>query len=236
MISVIIPVYNDWKRLEKALDSVARQTHKDVEVIVVDDGSEESRQWKVDSCVRLIRQEHTGAPAARNRGLAEAKGEYVIFWDADVVALPQMLEKLKNTLDKRHQASYVYCNFQLSIINFQKKIPAKIFNFQDLKKNNFIHTTSLIRRKDVARWDESLKRFQDWDLWLMMAENGKTGVWVDEYLFTVLAGGKISTWLPSFAYKMPFCWLPFIRNQVKKYQKARQIILQKHNILSTPSS
>ena len=54
------------------------------------------------------------------------------------------------------------------------------FDTQKLKQNNCI-LTSLIR-KDAIKWDESLKRFQDWDLWLSMAEKGKTGVWVDEYL------------------------------------------------------
>ncbi|MBI4992876.1 MAG: glycosyltransferase, partial [Candidatus Magasanikbacteria bacterium] len=176
------------------------------------------------------------APAARNRGLEMAKGEYVIFWDADVVAEPEMLEKLKARLELHPEASYAYSNYQLSILrqaqdrffNFQKKIRAKNFNAQDLQKNNYIHSTSLIRRKDAIKWDENLKRFQDWDLWLTMAEQGKTGVWVDEYLFKIISQGTMSRWLPSFCYKKPFSLLPVISKQVKKYEEAKAIIIKKH--------
>jgi hypothetical protein len=66
-----------------------------------------------------------------------------------------------------------------------------------------------------------------------MAEQGKTGVWVDEYLFTVLGGGKISTWLPKFAYKAPLKWLPWIRGQVKKYEEAKKVVIQKHKLSTT---
>jgi len=244
MISVIIPVYNDWERLKKALDSVAKQTYEDVEVIVVDDGSDEKSQiadFKLQNGeqAKIVRQENKGAPAARNRGFTEAKGEYVIFWDADVVAEPIMLEKLKHALDKHPEASFAYCNFRLQISDCRinilkfafcnlKSVRSQAFNFEDLKRGNYIHTTSLIRRSDVIRWDESVKRFQDWDLWLTIAELGKIGVWVDDYLFLVLAGGKISSWLPSFAYKAPIRWLPFVRRVVKKYENAKQVIVGKH--------
>jgi len=99
-----------------------------------------------------------------------------------------------------------------------------------LKQNNYIPTTSLIRRKDAIKWDESLKRFQDWDLWLTMSEAGKTGVWVDEYLFTVLGGGTMSKWLPRFAYKAPFKWLPFVSKSVNQYEKTKKVIIQKHKL------
>ena len=115
-------------------------------------------------------------------------------------------------------------------------MPAREFNIEELKENNFIHTTSLIRRKDVMAWDESLKRFQDWDLWLTMSEEGKSGVWVDDELFTVLGGGTMSKWLPRLAYRAPFKWLPFVSKSVFKYEEAKKTVLQKHKILSTPSS
>ena len=224
MISVIVPVYNRLELLKKTLDSISAQTYKDVEVIVVDDGSGEKLQiqnykFQSDISIKLFWQENRGAPAARNRGLVEAKGEYVIFWDADVIGEPQMLEKLKSALDKHSQASYAYCNYVSRITyHVSKKMPAREFNIEELKENNFIHTTSLIRRKDVMAWDESLKRFQDWDLWLTMSEEGKSGVWVDDELFTVLGGGTMSKWLPRLAYRAPFKWLPFVSKSVFKYE------------------
>jgi glycosyltransferase involved in cell wall biosynthesis len=208
------------------LDSIQKQTYKNLEVIVVDDGS--NTKFSINLPIQFLSQEHKGAPAARNRGLELAKGEYVIFWDADVMGEPEMLDRLKAQLDKHSEASYAYSNYQLPITNFQKKIRAKNFNVENLQKNNFIHSTSLVRRKDAIEWDESLKRFQDWDLWLTMAELGKIGVWVDEYLFKIIAQGTISRWLPSFCYKKPFCWLPWVSKLVRNYEEAKKLIYKKH--------
>lgn len=214
IISIIIPVYNQAKELEQALASIKNQTYKNVEIIIEKDKSRE------------------GAPIMRNRGLAKAKGDYVIFWDADVVAAPRMLEKMKECLDNNPLASFAYCNYnyQFPITNFKINFNSQIFNVQKLRKNNYIHSTSLIRRKDAIPWDESLKRFQDWDLWLIMAEQGKTGVYIPETLFTITSKGTISSWLPSFAYKKPWKYLPWIRNKVRKYEEARELVRKKHLI------
>ncbi|MBI5254423.1 glycosyltransferase family 2 protein, partial [Candidatus Falkowbacteria bacterium] len=155
MISVIVPVYNRIDALKRALDSIANQTYKDVEVIVVDDGSSEKLQiqnykFQNNIPVLLLKQENMGAPAARNRGLAEAKGEYVIFWDADVIAAPQMLEKLKQALDENPKASFAYCNHVTrTTYHVSKKMSAREFDIEQLRKNNYIHSTSLIRREAV---------------------------------------------------------------------------------------
>ncbi|MFA6427388.1 MAG: glycosyltransferase family A protein [Candidatus Magasanikbacteria bacterium] len=251
LISVIIPVYNRTDKFRGALSSVVQQTYKDIEIIVVDDGSytdaveyamrdmlkfqKYDAQKEKDATalshiehIQYIRQENKGAPSARNKGLELARGEYVIFWDADVVAEPDMLQKMVEVLEKNNEASFVYCNFTL--LPMSKKMKAQQFNLDALKKNNYIHTTSLIRRKDIIKWDEALKRFQDWDLWLTMGEHGKKGVWFDEYLFCIRGGGTMSSWLPSFTYKKPWCYLPWIKSRVKKYEEAKNIVLKKHNI------
>ncbi|MBU2542381.1 glycosyltransferase family 2 protein [Patescibacteria group bacterium] len=244
LITIVIPVYNRVHLLPLVLGSIKKQTYKNIEIIIIDDGSTEDMEniisyFKNSFPITYIRQENKGAPSARNRGLEEAKGEYVIFWDADVIGRPNMLEKMYGVLQENSEASYAYSNFQFSIYNlqtilnysiFKKKIPAREFNLDELKKNNFIHSTSLIRMKDVIRWDESIKRFQDWDLWLTMSEDGKKGVWVDEYLFTVLGGGTMSGWLPGFAYKTPFKWLPWVKSKVFNYEKTKKIVLKKHNL------
>jgi len=234
LISIIIPIYNRVNLLPKVLQSIKNQTYKNIEVIIVDDGSQpavHSSQFLFhsrDLSIKLIRQENMGAPVARNRGLSEAEGEYVIFWDADVIGRPDMLDKMYEILQENSDVSYAYSNFQFSI--FKKKMLARGFNLDELKKNNFIHSTSLIRRRDVIKWDESLKRFQDWDLWLSMSEEGKNGVWVDEYLFTVLGGGTMSGWLPRIAYIAPFKYFPAIARRVKNYTKAKEIVQIKYNL------
>lgn len=227
-ISIIIPVYNHEEALKKALDSVAGQTYKNIEVIIVDDGSDIAIRNNLSSIIyRVFRQENLGAPAARNCGLREAKGEYVIFWDADVIAEPQMLQKMLVTLEAHTEASYAYSNFYFGY----KKMTGMAFDATALQKNNYINTTSLIRRSAAVPWDESLKRFQDWDYWLTLLEQGKTGVWIPNYLYRAMPHrGGISVWLPSFAYRAPWRNLPFIRDRVRQYEEARQIVRLKHGL------
>ena len=96
--SVIIPVYNTEKYLSACLDSVLAQTQREIEVILVDDGSTdgslaiELSYAERDSRVRVIQQPHLRQGTARNRGLAEASGEYVYFMDSDDLIVPELFE------------------------------------------------------------------------------------------------------------------------------------------------
>ena len=229
LISIIIPVYNHEAELRRALDSIFVQTYKNVEVIVVNDGSEKPLQL-TNYNLQLLNQENKGAPAARNRGLKEAKGEYVIFWDADVVAEPDMLQKMHHVLYIHPEASYVYSDFYFG----KRLMKAQKFSPEDLKQNNFIHSTSLIRTEALegVTWDESLKRFQDWDLWLTLLKKEKIGIYIPEVLFKVTPRESgISTWLPSFAYKKPFRFLPGFAKRVGEYEEKKEIVMKKHGLL-----
>ncbi len=233
LISIIIPVYNREQELALALASILDQTHRPLEVIIVDDGSHTPVSALIEGVggdvpISLIRhEENKGAPAARNRGLQEAKGAHVIFWDADVIADATMLERMVKKLDDVKEASFVYAN---SLFGW-KKFRFHPFDPHKLTQMNYIHTTSLIRRDHALPWDESLKRFQDWDLWLRMAKEGKRGVWIDEFLYRIMPSKHgISSWLPSFAYKKPWRYLPYVRGKVRAYEEAREVIKKKHSI------
>ncbi len=229
LISIIIPVYNHEAELRHALDSIFLQTYKNIEVIVVNDGSQKPLQLTTYN-LQLINQENKGAPAARNRGLREAKGDYVIFWDADVVAEPEMLEKMHHVLEIHPEASYVYSDFCFG----DKLMKAQKFSAEALQKNNFIHSTSLIRKEAMEKiaWDESLKRFQDWDLWLTMLKKRKEGIYIPETLFKVVPRKTgISSWLPSFAYKKPFRFLPGFAKRVREYEEKKEIVMKKQGLL-----
>ena len=96
MISGIIPLYNKAESIATALDCVLAQTYQDFEVVVVDDGSTDKGATIVeqytDPRIRLVCQENAGVSAARNKGIEEAKGEYVAFLDADDEWMPEYLE------------------------------------------------------------------------------------------------------------------------------------------------
>lgn len=232
LITIVIPVYNHEEVLEQALDSIKKQTYQNFEVIIIDDGSsppvDEDRYKNIfKNDFKFIRQKNSGAPVARNVGLREARGEYVIFWDADVLASPKMLEKMHNVLKIHREVDYVYANFYFG----KKRMLAKKFEEKSLKENNYIHTTSLIRREKCIFWDETLSRFQDWDMWLTMLEQGTIGIYIPEDLFEVVPrSGGMSTWLPTFAYKFPFRALPWVKQRVKEYELAKQVVVDKHSL------
>ncbi|MBQ7815737.1 MAG: glycosyltransferase, partial [Oscillospiraceae bacterium] len=100
MISVIVPVYNTEKFLDKCIESISKQTFDDFEIILVDDGStDKSGQicdtWAhKDNRVKVIHKQNAGVSAARNNGIAAAKGEYIAFVDSDDTVSPDYLRLL----------------------------------------------------------------------------------------------------------------------------------------------
>lgn len=232
MISIIIPIYNHADKISKCLDSILRQTYKEIEVIAVNDGSTDNISAVIEKYKIIYKQagynlfylsqKNQGAPTARNAGFKISKGDYLFFCDADSVLQPDTLEKMLKTLEANPSKSFAYSSFLWG----KKLFKAGSYDENKLKQMPYIHTMALIRKLDFPGWDESIKKFQDWDLWLTMLANGKKGIWIDEILFTISPGGVISSWLPSFAYKL----FPFLK-QVKKYNEAMKVIKEKHKLL-----
>jgi len=228
-ISVIIPVYNHGDELTACLASLKKQTEQDFEIIIVDDGSSQPVAIPAESGVQSIRfEKNRGAPAARNAGFAKSTGEYVIFLDADAELIPDALAKLRSALDEHPEFAFAYSSFKFGRTVFA----GKPFNFDELKKSNYIHTSALIRRQDFPGFDESIKKFQDWDLFLTMAEQGKQGYFVVEILFSLKPRKTgMSQWLPAFTYALPWEYIGWMPKLVKKYKDAEKIIRAKHHLV-----
>jgi len=114
LVSVIIPNYNYGRFLEESIGSALNQTYPNVEVIVVDDGSTDDSVDVANSFndrIRFISQENAGVSAARNRGIAESRGEVIAFLDSDDVWLPEKLEKQMRILEKDPDVGLVHCGY-----------------------------------------------------------------------------------------------------------------------------
>jgi glycosyltransferase involved in cell wall biosynthesis len=222
-ISIVIPAYNAARTITRCLESIFQQTYREYEIIVVNDGSRDATETilkKYKNTLKIINQTNQGAAAARNTGARYATGEYLIFCDADIVLEKECLQKMAAALDTHPEAAYAYSDFIFGL----KKFKLWPFDVQRLREQPYIHTTSLIRKEDFPGFDEALKRFQDWDLWLTMLSQNKKGVYINEILFTVQTGGTMSRWAPKIFYRIP--WL----SVVKKYRAAEKIIKEKHSL------
>lgn len=154
MISVIIPVYNVEKYLRRCVESLQKQTWKDVEIILVDDGSKDGsgalcdELANEDSRIKVIHQKNLGASLARRNGIAAAKGEYLAFVDSDDYVESQYLQAMYDALI-RENAEVAACDFVMHKENA---------NVQSVET---IYSVSL-RHEDVM---ERFFKYQFWGFW-----------------------------------------------------------------------
>lgn len=207
-ISVVLPTYNRAQVLPRAMRSVLDQSYGDLELIIVDDASSDGTEQIVrsfdDPRIRYFRHEQNrGAPAARNLGAREARGRLIAFQDSDDDWLIGKLEKQMATLAVSGGADVVFCAFIRSGDGRRQRVPGPGLQVRDgnllpqLLHENFVSTqTLLITRElldEVGGFDETLGRFQDWDLAIRLAAVARFRL-VDEPLVIVHdTPGSIST-------------------------------------------
>lgn len=169
LVSVIIPTTQE-RELSPTIASLREQSYQNIEVIIIPDSYKR------------------GAPVSRNLGVERSSGSYLLFLDDDIVLKNDFIESLLQPLRDDDSLSFVYCNYRRTG-TFNDVVRAEKFNRKTLLDHNYISTMSLIRKRDFIGWDESLYRFQDWDMWLGMAERGCQGLWVPRTLFTANYSG-----------------------------------------------
>lgn len=181
-VSVIIPTYNRAQFVGRAIQSVLNQTYKDFEIIIVDDNSTDNVYDVVysfnDSRIKYIRHDvNLGAPAARNTGILNSKGEFIALLDDDDEFLPEKLEKQLRLFDIcSKDIGVVYCGYET--VNSEGEIVETFMPtnkgdlFYELLMSNIIGSpTNLIRKECFENicCDSRLKSCQDWDLWIQLA-------------------------------------------------------------------
>lgn len=123
MFSIIIPLYNKAHTIVNTLQTVFNQTFKDFEIIIINDGSTDNGVEIIknnfnDPRIKIINQENAGVSAARNRGVKEAKAEWIAFLDGDDEWLPLYLETIYNTIKEYPEAKYIGCaSFSKNLVN-----------------------------------------------------------------------------------------------------------------------
>ena len=187
-ISVITPCYNGERYLHGTLSSVLGQTHRPLEVIVVDDGSTDRSAAiaeSFDAPVRTIRQHNQGESAARNRGIAEARGTHLLFLDADDVLRPQALASLAVAATGPCVVPLMgYSTFTITPDQPTQTIAATREPFLPhiIRRNPGVphcYLTPAALVKQVGGFCPELKYFEDWDLWCQIALTGAELVPID---------------------------------------------------------
>ena len=118
LVSVIIPAYNIEDYIGRCLDSIISQTYKNLEIIVVDDGSRDytgeilDNYAKKDRRIKVIHKENGGVSSARNKGIEAAEGDYIGFIDGDDLIEPGMYKTLVDLLEEEN-ADIAHCGYQM---------------------------------------------------------------------------------------------------------------------------
>lgn len=198
MVSVLIPAYNVAAFIGAAVESALTQTLSDIEVIVVNDGSEDdTRQILEPYQDRLIyhEQANRGLAGARNAALTRATGRYIALLDGDDYWAPNRLELMVSALEADPQAGWATCDSYLvrdghpTNQTWYSRAPGWGFRTDDqdywITQHNFVNIHTLIRSELFerhGRFDESLRSAEDWDLWIRFLFGGERVALVPEPL------------------------------------------------------
>lgn len=192
-VSVIIPCFNHGKYLDEAVESVLKQTYDSFEIIIVNDGSTD--KYTIDKLnsfskpkTRIIHTENKGPSHARNTGIMNAEGIYILPLDADDKIANTYLEKALNVFNNMKNIGIVYCDAYLFGNKYHEEIwDLPPYSLEDMLINNVIFASAFFRKSDwekVSGYDEELiYGDEDYDFWLKIIEFGVQAYKIPEVLF-----------------------------------------------------
>lgn len=188
LVSVIIPCYNQGRYLQQAVDSVLASTYENIEIIVVNDGSyQDVEVLKTFSAqkTKIINQENQGVSIARNNGIRESKGKYILPLDADDKIHPEYIEKAVKVFNN-NKIGIVYSEAEF-FGSKTGKWNLEIYKFPNILYKNVIFCSALFRKSDWENINGYKQEMnlgcEDWEFWITLIENGAEVYQIPERLF-----------------------------------------------------
>jgi glycosyltransferase involved in cell wall biosynthesis len=192
-VSIIIPCFNNSKTIIESINSVVNQNYRELEIIIVNDGSTDESEEIIEKyislndkrLINLINQNNQGPSAARNNGAKIANGKYLLFLDGDDKIDINYLTKCINIFEENKNLSIVYTKSEYF---GAKKGSWKLLDFkiERFLVQNIIPITALIKKIDFDEclgFDENLKFAEDWDLWIKIIKRNDNVFKIKEPLF-----------------------------------------------------
>jgi glycosyltransferase involved in cell wall biosynthesis len=229
-VSVIIPTYNKAAYLANAIESAIAQTFRDIEIIIIDDGSTDHTQEvlaRFGDKIQVIHQSNQGASAARNAGLRKSQGNCIAFLDSDDQWLPDKLARQMPLFDLDSQVGvvfsdtyYVYGERIQPKTSFQLYPPSSGFIFKCLYGKNFIPMlTTVVKREcfnQIGFFDENLRACEDYDLWLRISKFWKFIYATEPLALYRVTEGQISSQIERN-------WVNFLIIQKRVYEENQHL-------------
>jgi len=221
-ISIVIPVFNRSATIREAIESVLRQTWTDFELIVVDDCSADDSVTVIQSIndprIQLVRlDKNSGISAARNAGIAVAKGEWIAFQDSDDEWLPRKLEMQYDVLSRSGPDTVgAYCGMLIlgdpsdqtshnDIVKYwpvkDPRLPIEGDIHKSLLHRSLISTQTFIVRRDILKqvggFDPILKALVDWDCFIRIAKLGRIAFVPEPLVIQRFSGNSVTKSKPN---------------------------------------
>jgi glycosyltransferase involved in cell wall biosynthesis len=246
LVSVIVPAFNAEKTIERCLDSILAQEYRNIQIIVVNDGStDNTKEILQSSCyqnnnIKYIEKKNSGVSAARNTGILNAEGEYVVFVDSDDYVLPNMCSELVPLMVSG--ADLAICGFYIeNTYEERKRIspPQTILN-QMCKINQCFEVSffgyllnvpwnKMFRKSRITHFfNENKKNGEDLEFVLEYAKNNCKIAFCDKGLIVNNIENENSL---SRSYKNVFAELSWNQLYIYKYIIDNKIILHSHNFM-----